>query len=46
VTDNGKIPVPSIFHDVVTVTRENLEQTVIADGFHPRDQVFKTAAPQ
>ncbi|MEY2935376.1 MAG: D-xylose transporter subunit XylF [Pseudomonadota bacterium] len=46
VTDNGKIPVPSIFHDVVTVTRENLEQTVIADGFHPHDQVFKTAVPQ
>ncbi len=42
-TNNGKIDVPSIFHDVVTVTRENLEQTVIADGFHPRDQVFKAA---
>lgn len=43
-TDNGKIKVPSIFHEVITVTRQNLEQTVIADGFHPRDQVFKEVA--
>jgi D-xylose transport system substrate-binding protein len=45
-TNNGKIAVPSIFHDVVTVTKENLEQTVIADNYHPRDQVFKAAPPQ
>ena len=43
-TNNGSIDVPSIFHDVVTVTKENLEQTVIADGFHPRDLVYKGAA--
>src|SRR3954468_14128790 len=38
-TNNGKIDVPSIFHDVVTVTRDNLDQTVIADGFHSHDEI-------
>src|SRR5690606_6899019 len=33
VTNNGSRDVPSIFHDVVTVTKENIDQTVIADGF-------------
>jgi len=28
---------------VVSVTRENLEQTVIADGLHPRDAIFRSA---
>ena len=45
-TDNGKVKVPSIFHDVVTVTKENLEQTVIADGFHSHDEIYKAAPPQ
>ena len=43
-TQNGSIEVPSIFHDVVTVTRENIDQTVIADGFHSRDQIYRAAA--
>jgi D-xylose transport system substrate-binding protein len=42
-TNNGKIDVPSIFHDVVTVTRENIDQTVIADGFQTRELVYKSA---
>jgi D-xylose transport system substrate-binding protein len=42
--DNGKVQVPSIFHDVVTVTRDNIDQTVIADGFHSRELVYKGAA--
>ena len=45
-TNNGKIDVPSIFHDVVTVTRQNIDQTVIADGFHPRELVYKSAASE
>jgi D-xylose transport system substrate-binding protein len=45
-TENGKGKVPSIFHDVVTVTKENLEQTVVADGFHSHDEIYKGAAPQ
>ena len=46
VTDNGKLKVPSIFHDVVTVTKDNLEQTVIADGFQSHDAIYKGSAPQ
>ena len=45
-TNNGKMEVPSIFHEVVTVTRENIDQTVIADGFHTRELVYKAAPPQ
>lgn len=33
-TDNGRIRVPSILVDVVAVDRENLEDTVVRDGFH------------
>lgn len=46
-TNNGKIDVPSIFHEVITVTKDNIDQTVIADNFHPRDLVYKgtPAAP-
>jgi D-xylose transport system substrate-binding protein len=38
--DDGKDEVPSILVDVVTVTRENLESTVIRDGFHSHADVF------
>lgn len=38
--NNGAIDVPAIFHDVITVTKANIDQTVIADGFHPREQVY------
>lgn len=42
-SDNGKIKVPSIFHDVVTVTKANVDSTVIADGFHSREEVYGKA---
>lgn len=32
--DNGTKPVPSIFEKVVSVDKENLMSTVVADGFH------------
>ena len=38
---NGRTDVPSILLDVVTVTQDNVEDTVIADGFHARDAVFQ-----
>ncbi|MEO8350727.1 MAG: substrate-binding domain-containing protein [Chthoniobacteraceae bacterium] len=41
--DNGKIAVPSIFLDVVSVTKGNLRETVIADGFHKEAEVFQGA---
>ena len=39
--DNGKIPVPSVLLDVVAVTRENIDATVIQDGFRKREEVYR-----
>jgi D-xylose transport system substrate-binding protein len=39
--DNGEKPVPTILLDVVTVTKDNIDETVIADGFHARDDVYQ-----
>ncbi len=38
---NGRIEVPSVFFDVITVTRENMMATVIEDGFQDYDAVFQ-----
>lgn len=38
--DGGNGPVPSMFIDVTTVTAENLDKTVIHDGFQTRDAVY------
>ena len=32
--DNGSKQVPSIFEKIVTVDKDNLQSTVVADGFH------------
>ncbi len=40
-TNNGKLDVPSILLDTVTVTRDNLDQTVIADGYYKREDVHR-----
>jgi D-xylose transport system substrate-binding protein len=40
--DNGAIQVPSLLVDVTVVTRENIEQTVVRDGFHPAERIFGT----
>ena len=40
---NGRVEVPAVRLDVVTVTKENLEATVIADGFHRREEVFRNS---
>ena len=37
--DNGFKKVPSLFEAIVTVDKDNLQQTVVADGFHPADQL-------
>lgn len=39
-THNGQKEVPSIFHEVVTVTADNLESTVVADGWHSREAIY------
>lgn len=41
--NNGKMDVPAALNDVVTVTSKNLEQTVIKDGFHKREDVYRGA---
>nr|WP_093231747.1 D-xylose ABC transporter substrate-binding protein [Thermoflavimicrobium dichotomicum] len=38
---NGKINVPSVFLEPVVVTKDNLVQTVIRDGFHRMEEVYK-----
>lgn len=45
-TNNGKIEVPSVLLDVITVTPENLKSTVIADGFHSEEDVFRNVSTQ
>ena len=37
--DNGFRKVPSVLLDVTVVTKENIEETVIADGFHSKGDV-------
>lgn len=41
--DNGKIPVPSILLDIVSVTKDNLRETVVKDGFRSEADVFGNA---
>ena len=39
--DNGKIDVQAFFVDPVTVTKENMMETVIKDNFHSYEDVYK-----
>jgi D-xylose transport system substrate-binding protein len=38
--DNGQIQVPTVLLDVIAVTKGNLRETVIKDGFHQEGEVF------
>jgi D-xylose transport system substrate-binding protein len=38
--NNGAIDVPAVLFDVVTVTRDNIESTVVKDGLHRREDIF------
>jgi D-xylose transport system substrate-binding protein len=38
--NNGKIDVPSALIDVVTVTKDNLIDVVVKDGFHSYDEIY------
>jgi D-xylose transport system substrate-binding protein len=38
--NNGQKDVPSILHDIVTVTRDNMVDTVVKDGFHSYDDIY------
>ena len=39
--NNGKIEVPSIILTPIQVDKENLDEVVIKDGFHAREDVYK-----
>ena len=39
--DNGHGPVPSVLYDVVTVTRDNMLETVVRDGQASYDDVYR-----
>jgi D-xylose transport system substrate-binding protein len=39
--NNGKVNVPSIYLKVQVVDKDTMESTVIADGFHRRDEIYK-----
>lgn len=39
--DNGKFKVPYVKIDVLPVTKETMDETVIKDGFHLKEDVYK-----
>ncbi|MES1176661.1 MAG: substrate-binding domain-containing protein [Myxococcales bacterium] len=38
--DNGKRKVPTILLEVVTVTKDNVDSTIVKDGFHSREAIY------
>lgn len=42
VINNGAVDVPTIVTEVVPVTKENLDATIIAEGFYTKEQVYTT----
>jgi D-xylose transport system substrate-binding protein len=38
--NNGKIDVPSILYDAITVDKSNLDDTIIKDGYHKREDIY------
>jgi len=38
--NNGQIDVPSILHEVYSVTKDNMLDTVVKDGFHSYDEIY------
>jgi D-xylose transport system substrate-binding protein len=41
--DNGQIQVPTVLMDVIPVTKDNLRETVVKDGFHPAEAIYRDA---
>ncbi|NLE00654.1 MAG: D-xylose transporter subunit XylF, partial [Fibrobacter sp.] len=39
--NNGKIDVTTVFLDPIPVTKDNMDQTVVADGYHTKELVYK-----
>ena len=42
--NNGKVSVPSALSEPIVVTRENMAQTVVKDGFHSQQEVYGASA--
>jgi D-xylose transport system substrate-binding protein len=38
--NNGQIDVPSVLGDIFAVDKTNMMETVIADGFQPKEAVY------
>jgi D-xylose transport system substrate-binding protein len=38
--NNGSADIPTVFLDPIPVTKSNIDSTVIADGFHSREEVY------
>lgn len=39
--NNGKLEIPSLLLTPIAVDKNNIDDTIIADGFHQRDQVYE-----
>lgn len=39
--NNGKLDVPAILSDTIAVDKSNLEQTVVKDGFHTHEEIYR-----
>ncbi|HEX2339250.1 MAG TPA: substrate-binding domain-containing protein [Vicinamibacterales bacterium] len=44
--NNGRKDVPALLLDGMPVDKENVEQTVVADGFHKKEEVFGAGTPK
>ncbi len=42
--DNGQVQVPSILLNVIVVTKENMMETVVKDGFHKPSEIYQGMA--
>jgi D-xylose transport system substrate-binding protein len=45
VVNNGKVDVPSVLGEVITVTKDNMIDTVIKDGFQTYEDVYRDVPP-
>jgi D-xylose transport system substrate-binding protein len=39
--NNGKLEIPSLLLRPIAVDKNNMDETIIADGFHSRDEVYR-----
>ncbi|MEN1966667.1 D-xylose ABC transporter substrate-binding protein [Lentibacillus sp. N15] len=41
IVNNGKLEVPSVLLSPIAVNKYNIDETIIADGFHSKEEVYK-----